>query len=73
MQHFKIKDHFHRVKNEKEYRYVYVISEIGINHNGSLEEALRLIEASHEAGVDAVKFQKRDLSSIYTQIVLSGA
>ena len=38
---------------------VYVIAEIGINHNGELEVAKRLIDAAVAAGVDAVKFQKR--------------
>lgn len=37
----------------------YVIGEIGINHNGSLEIAKRLIDAAVRAGCDAVKFQKR--------------
>ena len=37
----------------------YVVSEIGINHNGDLEIAKELITAAKEAGVDAVKFQKR--------------
>ena len=37
----------------------YVVSEIGINHNGDLEIAKALIKAAKEAGVDAVKFQKR--------------
>jgi N-acetylneuraminate synthase len=37
----------------------YVVAEIGINHNGSVETAKRLIEAAVEAGCDAVKFQKR--------------
>jgi N-acetylneuraminate synthase len=37
----------------------YIIAEIGINHNGSLEMAKELIQAAHHAGVDAVKFQKR--------------
>ncbi|WP_406422693.1 N-acetylneuraminate synthase family protein [Streptomyces sp. NBC_00873] len=37
----------------------YVIGEIGINHNGELENALALIDAAVEAGCDAVKFQKR--------------
>ena len=37
----------------------YVIAEIGINHNGSVQVAKDLILAAHEAGVDAVKFQKR--------------
>jgi N-acetylneuraminate synthase len=37
----------------------YVIAEIGINHNGSLENARKLIEGAAGAGCDAVKFQKR--------------
>ena len=37
----------------------YIVAEIGINHNGNLEDAKRLIDASMLAGVDAVKFQKR--------------
>ncbi len=37
----------------------YVIAEIGINHNGDLGIAKKLIDAAHEAGCDAVKFQKR--------------
>ncbi len=37
----------------------YVIAEIGINHNGDLEIAKRMIEEAAKAGVDAVKFQKR--------------
>ena len=42
----------------------YVIAEIGINHNGNMEIAKQLIEESAKAGVDAVKFQKRNASSI---------
>jgi N-acetylneuraminate synthase len=38
---------------------VYVVGEIGINHNGELENAFKLIDAAAEAGCDAVKFQKR--------------
>ncbi len=37
----------------------YIIAEIGINHNGDVEVAKKLIETAHAAGVDAVKFQKR--------------
>lgn len=37
----------------------YIIGEIGINHNGSLEIAKKLIHKAKEAGMDAVKFQKR--------------
>jgi len=40
-------------------RPVYITGEIGINHNGDLENALALIDAAVEAGCDAVKFQKR--------------
>lgn len=38
---------------------VYLIGEIGINHNGDLDTALKLIDIAAEAGLDAVKFQKR--------------
>ena len=38
---------------------VYVIAEIGINHNGDLDNARRLIDAAKFSGCDAVKFQKR--------------
>lgn len=37
----------------------YIIAEIGINHNGRVEIAKELIKAASDAGVDAVKFQKR--------------
>jgi len=39
----------------------YIISEIGINHNGYLSLVKKLIKSSVEAGADAVKFQKRDV------------
>jgi N-acetylneuraminate synthase len=38
---------------------VYVIAEIGLNHNGDVEIAKKLIDVAAEAGADAVKFQKR--------------
>jgi len=38
----------------------YIIAEIGINHNGNLDTAKRLIDIAAAAGCDAVKFQKRD-------------
>ncbi|MFE5211427.1 N-acetylneuraminate synthase family protein [Streptomyces sp. NPDC056600] len=38
---------------------VYVTGEIGINHNGDLDNAIQLIDAAADAGCDAVKFQKR--------------
>jgi N-acetylneuraminate synthase len=45
----------------------YVIGEIGINHNGSLDLALRLMESAAEAGCDAVKFQKRTVQVVYSR------
>lgn len=44
----------------------FVIAEIGINHNGDLRIAKKLIDAAVEAGCDAVKFQKRDIPSVYS-------
>ena len=41
----------------------YIIAEIGINHNGSLDTAKRLIDIAAAAGCDAVKFQKRNPDS----------
>lgn len=38
---------------------VYIVAEVGINHNGDIEMAKQLIQAAKHAGVDAVKFQKR--------------
>jgi len=46
---------------------VYIIGEIGINHNGSLELARKLIFAAKEAGCDAVKFQKRTIDLCFTR------
>ena len=45
---------------------VYVIAELGINHQGSLEIAKRLIDAAKEAGCEAVKFQARTIDVVYT-------
>jgi len=48
----------------------YIIGEIGINHNGDINKAKQLIDAACKAGVNAVKFQKRDLESLYQKDVL---
>jgi N-acetylneuraminate synthase len=44
----------------------FVVAEIGINHNGSLQTAKQLIDAAVAAGCDAVKFQKRSVEVVYT-------
>lgn len=44
----------------------YVTAEIGINHNGDLDVARKLISAAHLAGCDAVKFQKRTVEVVYS-------
>ena len=45
----------------------YVIAEIGHNHQGSVEQAMQMIAKAHECGADAVKLQKRDNISLYTE------
>ena len=45
----------------------FIIAEIGINHNGDLDIAKKLIDGAHEAGCDAVKFQKRTIEAVYTK------
>ena len=45
----------------------YIIAEIGINHNGDLDLAKELISIAKSSGCDAVKFQKRDIESVYTK------
>ena len=45
----------------------FLIAEIGINHNGSLELAKRLVDLSADAGADCVKFQMRDMKALYRQ------
>lgn len=44
----------------------FVIAEIGINHNGSVDLAKRMIDEAVMAGCDAVKFQKRTVTKVYT-------
>ena len=49
---------------------IYLIAEIGINHNGDLEIAKKLIDNAKTANFDAVKFQKRTLDKVYTKEAL---
>ena len=44
---------------------VFVIAEIGNNHNGSIKLALDMVDSAVDAGVDCVKFQMRNMSSVY--------
>ena len=52
---------------------VFLIAEIGINHNGDLNIAKKLIDSASNAGFDAVKFQKRNLETVYTKEYLDSA
>ena len=47
------------VRRDRRGQPIYVIAEIGINHNGDVDIAKRLIDVAADAGCDAVKFQKR--------------
>src|SRR3972149_11851395 len=49
----------------------YIIAEIGINHNGDINIAKKLIDMAKIAGCDAVKFQKRTIDIVYTPEVLA--
>lgn len=44
----------------------FIIAEIGINHNGSVDLAKKMIDEAVMAGCDAVKFQKRTVTKVYT-------
>jgi len=49
---------------------IFIIAEIGINHNGDIDLAKKLIKGAKAAGADAVKFQKRTIELVYTQETL---
>jgi N-acetylneuraminate synthase len=66
-------DHFTRPVQESPWpipNHVFFIAEIGINHNGDVEVAKRLIEQARAAGCDAVKLQKRTIGTVYSKDVL---
>lgn len=46
---------------------IHIIAEIGINHNGDLEIAKKMIKIAKNIGADSVKFQKRDLELVYSK------
>jgi len=49
---------------------IFITAEIGINHNGSLDIAKRLIDVAKDAGADAVKLQKRTINLVYAKEML---
>ena len=46
---------------------IFIIGEIGINHNGDMSICKDLIDVAVGSGCDAVKFQKRDINLVYTE------
>ena len=46
---------------------IFIIAEVGINHNGDMSICKELIDVAVDSGCDAVKFQKRDINKVYTQ------
>ena len=46
---------------------IFIIAELGINHNGDMSICKELIDVAVDSGCDAVKFQKRDINEVYTQ------
>ena len=51
---------------------VFIAAEIGINHNGDIKIAKKLIDLAVASGCDAVKFQKRTVNKVYSKEVLDG-
>tara|TARA_X000000950_G_C13861744_1_gene639000 strand:- start:396 stop:1238 length:843 start_codon:yes stop_codon:yes gene_type:complete len=49
---------------------IKIISEIGINHNGDLNLAKKMIDESKNSGADLVKFQKREIDLVYSKEIL---
>jgi N-acetylneuraminate synthase len=52
---------------------VFITAEIGINHNGDLKIAKKLIDLAVDSGCDAVKFQKRTVEKVYTKELLDSS
>jgi N-acetylneuraminate synthase len=68
--HGKIDQNKYIDKKERKAMSIFIIAEIGINHNGSLDIAKQLIDVAKDAGADAVKFQKRTIDLVYTKELL---
>jgi N-acetylneuraminate synthase len=54
----------------KKIKKPFLIAEIGINHNGSIDIAKKLIDEAKNTNFDAVKFQKRDIDLVYSREIL---
>ena len=52
---------------------LFIIAEVGINHNGDVEIAKKLIDMAKDAGCDAVKFQKRKIDIVYSKEYLDSS
>ncbi len=52
---------------------IFIVAEIGINHNGDMSICKELIDVASDTGCDAVKFQKRDIDQVYTQDFLDSS
>ena len=50
---------------------IFIIAEIGINHNGDINICKKLIKEAKECGCDAIKFQKRNIFKVYTEEYLA--
>ena len=50
---------------------IFLIAEIGINHNGDMELCKKLIDSAVSSGFSAVKFQKRSIDKVYTEEFLN--
>ncbi len=65
-----MKTNIDRILSGNNSNYCYVIAEAGLNHNGSIEIAKKLIDVAAVAGADAVKFQKRTVGTLAVKAVL---
>ena len=52
---------------------IFIVAEIGINHNGDMDICKQLIDVAKDSGCNAVKFQKRDIDLVYTPEFLNEA
>ena len=65
---YKIKINQNKFIGENE--YPFIIAEIGNNHNGNLDTAMKLIESAKKAGADAVKFQVKNIEKSFGKELL---